>query len=229
MGGVLIATMRPGRLPLLAAALFLLTPRVFFILGCAWTEPFTVLLMALTVWLAIRASWLTPAAFGLFLASKQYVPAVGILGVVLAGGWGNWRRLMELWGWGALVAIIVTMPLALWDWPAFWHSTMELQFQQPFRLDSISLLAWWYGGPPQRLLESSPNWVPFTALTVGLIATLTRCPRTPGGFATAVGLSLLMFFAFNKQAFANYYFLVIGSLCIALAATPVPTHAVREA
>lgn len=216
--GVLLATMRPGRLSLLTAAVFLLTPRIFLILGCAWTEPLSVLLLTLTVWLALRAAIWVPAALGLFLASKQYVPVAGLLGVLLVGGWGNWRSLAKLWGWGALAAVVVTIPLALWNWPAFWYSTMELQFHQPFRLDSISFLAWWYGGPPQRLMESPPYWIPFVALLIGLIATLARCPHTPGGFAAAVGISFLMFFAFNKQAFANYYFLVIGSLCVALSA-----------
>jgi hypothetical protein len=34
-------------------------------------------------------------------------------------------------------------------------------------------------------------------------------------------LSLTVFFAFNKQAFANYYFLVVGTLCCAFAALPL--------
>ena len=32
----------------------------------------------------------------------------------------------------------------------------------------------------------------------------------------------LAFFVLNKQAFANYYFFVIGALCVAVAATQQP-------
>ncbi len=34
-----------------------------------------------------------------------------------------------------------------------------------------------------------------------------------------MALVLLVFFAFNKQAFCNYYYFVIGALCTALAAS----------
>jgi hypothetical protein len=42
--------------------------------------------------------------------------------------------------------------------------------------------------------------------------------RTPSGFALAVSALFLAFFVLNKQAFANYYFFVIGALCVAVAA-----------
>ena len=48
------------------------------------------------------------------------------------------------------------------------------------------------------------------------------CPRTPAGFAGGVALVYFAFFAFNKQAFENYYFFVIGALCCAVALTPEP-------
>jgi hypothetical protein len=42
----------------------------------------------------------------------------------------------------------------------------------------------------------------------------------PAGFAIATALCLGLFFAFSKQAFCNYYFLVVGIICCALAALP---------
>jgi hypothetical protein len=44
--------------------------------------------------------------------------------------------------------------------------------------------------------------------------------RSPAGFAGSMAFCLGMFFAFNKQAFCNYYYLVLGLLCCALAAQP---------
>jgi 4-amino-4-deoxy-L-arabinose transferase-like glycosyltransferase len=42
-------------------------------------------------------------------------------------------------------------------------------------------------------------------------------PRSAGGFALAVAIVYFVFFAFNKQAFVQYYYFVIGALCCALA------------
>ncbi len=38
------------------------------------------------------------------------------------------------------------------------------------------------------------------------------------GYALGVAALFLAFFVLNKQAFANYYFFVIGALCVAVAA-----------
>ena len=60
----------------------------------------------------------------------------------------------------------------------------------------------------------------FVMLALGMALSLWRCPKTPAGFFAAMAFSFLLFFSFNKQAFANYYFLVIGaSACAIVAAT----------
>jgi 4-amino-4-deoxy-L-arabinose transferase-like glycosyltransferase len=70
------------------------------------------------------------------------------------------------------------------------------------------------------------------ALGGGALA-LWRAPRSPHGFALGVALVLGLFFAFNKQAFANYYYFVIGALCVAAATAPVrreiPAHSTVSA
>ena len=58
-------------------------------------------------------------------------------------------------------------------------------------------------------------------LTLGL--SLWRAPRSAAGFAGSVGLVYLSLFAFSKQAFANYYFFVIGAFCCAVAASGAAT------
>jgi len=77
---------------------------------------------------------------------------------------------------------------------------------------------------------------PFTALfwstlaaVVTLALSLWRAPRTPAGFALSLGFILLAFFAFNKQAFCNYYFFVIGAMCCAVGALELPALADRSA
>jgi hypothetical protein len=61
------------------------------------------------------------------------------------------------------------------------------------------------------------------ALVAVSALSLWRLPSTPAGFAAAVALNSFAFFAFNKQAFCNYYFFVIGALCVALAVWRAPT------
>ena len=46
-----------------------------------------------------------------------------------------------------------------------------------------------------------------------------RFGRTPVAFAGVISLMFLVFLGFNKQAFCNYYFLVMGGLCCAVAAS----------
>jgi hypothetical protein len=83
------------------------------------------------------------------------------------------------------------------------------QWYQMFRLDALSYLALYaraFGQQPSHLIG-------FVTLGLAWLFCWRYAPRTPEGFAAALALSLGIFFAFNKQAFANYYFLVIGTLC----------------
>jgi hypothetical protein len=47
---------------------------------------------------------------------------------------------------------------------------------------------------------------------------LWRAERTPAGFAGAIALCFFVFFAFSKQAFANYYYMVIAAMCVSVVA-----------
>ena len=62
---------------------------------------------------------------------------------------------------------------------------------------------------------------PPVVLLAGLVLALWRCPRDPAGFAAGLAMTFLPFIAFNKQAFANYYYFVIGALATAVAASGI--------
>lgn len=233
LAGLLIGYCRPGRQPKLAAALLLFTPSVWFVLGRAWTEPFVILFLALTIFCACRRlRWALPIALGLFLASKQYLFFAVPLSCLLVRDF-NWRRKGSWLAWGMLllvsaaVAAAVTLPIALRDWHAFWFSTVTVQREAPFRWDALSFLVWaglnidskytlWGAGPA------------FVAAVAGLAAALGRLKPSPGAFAAALGLVYLLFIAFNKQAFCNYYFFVIGCMCCAIGAYATDRPAVRH-
>ncbi|HEX8911391.1 MAG TPA: hypothetical protein VF796_03450 [Humisphaera sp.] len=206
----------PG--PKLAAAVLLTTPFGPHLIAAGWTEPAVAVWLAATVWAACRRPAGTGWMLGLLAASKQYVPLTAPLAwlLVLPGGarGGGRRGLVKLLVPAVVVAAVVTLPLALWDVRAFVFSTVTAQLRQPFRPDSLSVLAMMH----RMGVTDPPAVLGFVALAAAQALALWRAPRTPAGFAAAVALALLAFFAFSKQAFANYYFLVAVAAAVALAA-----------
>ena len=221
LAGVFIALSSPGRLAALAAVLLLFTPRAFFVLGRGWTEPFGVCLLAFTVCCSCRWPKLVPVAFGLLLAIKQYMVFAVPLGLLLVPRPLTWRGVVRFYVLAFIAAAVVSAPLVLWDWGAFYYSAATVQKVAPFRQDALSYLVWFYfkTGRQPGLAAA------LVGVVVGVALSLWRAPRDAAGFAGAVALTYLPFIALNKQAFANYYFFVIGALACAVAATALHQHA----
>jgi len=194
-----------------AAFLYLFTPRSLFLLEQGWSEPFVVLLLSATVFVALRRPAVLPWIFGLFACVKQYLFWALPLSWLL--GWGG-RRWTGFWGRAVAVGAAVSLPLALWSPRAFWNSVVALQWKQPFRPDSLS---YWAGRVVAGLSPLSTGWA-FGAGAIAVVVALWRAPRNGAGFAASLGLVLTAFFAFNKQAFCNYYSAALGALCVAVAA-----------
>ena len=214
LAAILMACSRPNAFGGLAAVLYLTTPREFYMLEQSWTEPIVVLGLAAVVYAACRNQRMVPWLFGAFIALKQYLVLALPAAVLLAQPRGDRRALIRLFGVAAAVGAAVTVPFLIWDPAAFVKSVVTLQFRQPFRPEALSFLAWWTtSGHPQ----------PSVAIAFGVTAVVSavavwRLPRTAAGFSAALAATLFVFFAFNKQAFCNYYFFVIGALCVTLAA-----------
>ncbi len=205
----------PSRWTGLMAALLLLTPRSLFVIEYAWTETLFAFTFSALMFSALRWRPALPYALGLFLATKQYSVFALPLIPLLAGPGGTRRSTVRLIGLALVVAAAVTLPFFIWDPRAFWRAVVEFQFVQPLRTDALSHLVW-----IQKYFPQIP-WlqaIPFVALAVALAAALWRSQPTPAYFAGAFGVVQLVFFAFSKQAFANYYLFVIATLCWAAAA-----------
>ncbi len=203
------------RLGTLAAILLLFTPRVFYVVDMSWVDSFMVMLLAATTWCALRKRRLLPIALGLFIASKQHVFLCLPLTFLLTGTWRNATMLNIK---AVAVAALVSLPMAMWNFPAFFENTVMLQLRLPFRDDSLSYLAWiaQLGGP------KLPSFIGFIALAVAMWFCLKRLRPSTSSYALAVAFSFFALFAFNKQAFCNYYFFVIGAMCCALASCTTP-------
>jgi hypothetical protein len=224
LAGGIMAWTRPGALAAAAAALFLFTPREFFVLEQGWTEPFVVLLLAATVACAVRFRRALPYVLGGFFAVKQYSILAAPLVLLL---FPRPLRFRDVWGitWRvAAVALVVTLPLALVDVTAFVNDVVLFQVRQPFRADALSFLALFarLGGTPL------PSAIGFVAVAGVVVLGLLRLPRTPAGFTLGVAAAFFAFFAFNKQAFCNYYYFVVGALCVAAAASAPPEDETRR-
>jgi hypothetical protein len=106
-------------------------------------------------------------------------------------------------------------PLALVDVRAFLNDVVLFQVRQPFRADALSFLALF-----ARLRGAPfPSGIGFIALAAVIALALLRAARTPAGFALGVAAAFFGFFAYNKQAFCNYYYFVVGALCVCVAAS----------
>jgi hypothetical protein len=211
----LMGAARPGRMSGLAAIFFLLTPIVFFVVEQSWTEPLLAFTFALTMFCALRWRPGLPYALGLLLATKQYTVFIAPLAWLLVDQPRTLKKLVVLLAKAAAVALAITLPFVVWDPRAFYRAVVAFQFLQPFRLDALSYLVWIYHRSPELAMA---RWAPFVSVLPATAFALWRSPRSPAGFAAAVTVVYLIFFAFNKQAFANYYYFVIAAACWACAA-----------
>jgi len=208
-----------GTMPaMLAASLLLTTPRLWFVIEEGWTEPVGIFLLALTVVLMKRMPLAAGWVAGILAMTKQYF---GVLAVAMV-------RLMFIrprqWPWIAFgmifTAAAVTLPFALWHPNAFMRNVVWLQTREPFRIDSLSYLAW---AATHGMGQGSFVWALGAGAVAAVIAALaTR--NTPEGFAASVTFTTFAFFAFGSKAFCNYYFFVIGALCCAIAAVPLASR-----
>lgn len=229
----LMFALRPRNLPLdgprddwtlAVIAMFLFTPRALLILENGWTEPFAVFWLMGTLWTAQhRPAWL-PYALGLLLASKQYV--VLLMGAayqlpIVDQLQHDPKQCYRFVGKTLTATLIVTLPFFLWSPSAFWHSVVEVPIAHPFREDALNFLAWY----KQTYGVLLPTFLGFAAALLMSVLSWLLVPRCSAGFAYSFASIFLFFVAFNRQAFCNYYFLIIAAFCAvgALAAKQAPS------
>lgn len=191
------------------ALFYFLSPKLYFVLEQAWTEPISVMLasLALAAFVAKRR-WALAVALGFLFSTKQtmiwIVPTAWVL--------------LSLRPWQAFVAFGVAgatlAPFAAFDFGALKYALLDFQNRLPPRKDGLTL-----GNTLQDLagfhLPGALGFV-LAAAVCGVSAVKLR--GKADAFAPTAAFTLLVFFFFNKWAFANYYFLTMG-LAAAAAAT----------
>jgi hypothetical protein len=213
VAGACMAYTRPNGFGAIAMAVWLCCPRALFILEHGWTEPMLVMLVAVFLCCVVRAPKYAFIPLGLLIAGKQYMaiflPLVWLLPTKDGVPRGNVGLVVR----AVVAGGVVTLPFFLINPKAFFECMVLLQLRQPFRVESLSLVAWWFTQFGKRL----PDWLGFASLLPTTALAFWRCERTPAGFATGLAFVSFVFFGLSKQAFGNYYFFTLGVICCAIA------------
>lgn len=209
---IFLAALRPDRIGVLMAAAFLFTPRAFYVLEMGWTEPISVALLTAVALAMARGKQHEAIPMGLLIASKQYLP---ITLIFWRGAHTDPRKNIRVWLLVTLAALAVTLPFFLWNPQAFWNSVFAAQLRQPFRPDALSFLAGLHAFTPDWTRAS---WIGFAALTIAAFFSIRRKLQ----FFAAIAFCLFVFFAFGRQAFANYYYLILGAIACQCCAPETP-------
>jgi hypothetical protein len=220
----LIVLTRPTRLAALAATFLLLMPRALYVLELSWTEPFLVLTFSLVMFCAFRWPRALPIALGLYLSTKQYAVLALPLLPLLIDGPNHWKSVWRIVLKALAAAALINLPFIIWDAHGFYRSLVEFQLMQSLRTDALSYLAFLHhrmkGFVP-------PAWISLVPLVLVIPLSLRRASSSPAGFAAAVTAVHLLFFAFNKLAFCNYYYFVIATACWGIGAARFGDTAAR--
>lgn len=212
---VLMILAARGARAVVAAAMLLLSPASMLVAASGWTEPMVLLSLALLGWCIVKQPAKSPwLALGLLFAMKQYtVLAAPIAATTLLPRPLRRRPVATLLCNATLVAAATMLPFFLWNPSSFFRSVVLWQFRQPFRMDALTYCAF-----VARETGLKPgSWIGFVGAAAAMVLAGRNIPRNSGVFFAAFSLMMLLFFALNKQAFYNYYFLVIGTICQSLA------------
>src|SRR5262245_16923050 len=215
MTGLFLYLSRPDRIGAIALALWCFSPIALFVIQVGWTDTFVVLFLTMTAFAASRRSRWTFVPLGLLFAVKQYAIFAAPLVLLLPmrssedSAGGRLRLLFK----AAAVAVAVTLPMFLLDPAAMIRDLITFQVLQPFRAESLSIPGWW-----RRSMECAelPAWLSFAAIVPATLLAVWRRRATEFGLPLATALVLMVFFAFGKQAFVNYYQFVFGALVTAV-------------
>jgi glucan phosphoethanolaminetransferase (alkaline phosphatase superfamily) len=193
---------RPDRVGALAAVALLVAPQSLMTVLTGWNE--SIALLPAVIWLVAlsrrnRLAWLWLA---IAISMKQYM----VLAIPVALLMMSWRDVTR----AIIVAFLIALPFVLWNFDAFWRSVVVFHFMQNFRDDALTLSAALVrtGGP------ELPGAVGLLCFGLILGIAWTRRLRGPTLIAATLAVGLLAFFAFNRQAFGNYYLLVAGLLLV---------------
>jgi hypothetical protein len=192
-----------------APSLFLfLMPKLFFVLEQSWVDPVQLMFISLGVVCAAARRWiLTAIVFGIASSSKQTMFWLFPLsGFCLRFRPRHWMIMF-------VAAALPVMPFVIWDFRALKYANFDVLNNLPYRADALTINNW----ALNNLHLDIPGGVGFALAGATTAISCWRLRGVPH-FALAVATAYYVFFAFNRWAFANYYFLISTLAALAAAA-----------
>ncbi len=200
------------------ALLIWCTPKGPFILEQGWIDPVPLFWFSALLLLWHRP-WVAAVLAGLVVGGKQTMLLV-VVPVGLALGFT-----LPQWVLAGAVTLGPLMPWLLWDFRAWKHSNFDFLSALPVRDGALTLVTW----AKRRLHLTLPPVTAFisAALVIGWHAWRRRTGRDRAAIASLAAMTC--FFVFNKWAFANYYFTLLGLAALTAAASLLPQDEVTAA
>ena len=199
----LVRVVRPAREAALAAVLVVCSPVLIVVSGFHGnTDPVFVMFALLSAYLLIVRGWALAAgvAFGLAVSIKL-VPIVlaPVLVVVLVRL--GWRRLAAFAGGGAIVFLVLWVPVLVSRWHAFRVQVLEYNGNGLRQWGLPQLLTWAH-------LPGAASWLAgsgrFAILLASGLAAAAVAWRRPAATVPAVGLAFVLFLVLSP-AFGMQY------------------------
>jgi len=201
----------------LATLGFLFMPRSLYVIEQSWTEPLLVAtlgVLALYMTTKRKAGW-TGLLLGLWLSSKQYA----VLAFPAFVRWLGLRmRTVFIVPIAALVGLAIILPMALWDFGAMWHDVFGFFLTSDPRPDAMSLV-----GMLTRWNIEMPGWLPVPLMLIAIVVLTYKMKRNLSCWCFTAASTWLVFFMLGKQAFMNYFYVIMYALWLAFAAAPTET------
>lgn len=204
-----------------APALFIwFTPKFFFILEQAWVDPVQIFwCSALLLVATLNRPWVTAVLVGLVVGAKQtMLPYAGLIGLGLRLTWRQWVL-------AGSVTLATLLPWMIWDFKAWKFANFDFLSALPVRMEALTFITW----VRRKFGTEIPYALAFPAAFAVAGFAAWRGGKTLGRLAMAGVAAMTILFVFNKWAFANYYFTLLGLSALAAAATLGDSQAQAQA
>jgi hypothetical protein len=185
------------------------TPLLYLVIERAWLDPLQLALISVGVWAFVaRGPMLAAVVLGFAASSKQSMFWLVPLAALVLG--------LRPRHWGAMAAAgaLPVLPFLIWDFRALKYANFDFMTSLSPRSDALAVAVF----VQRNFGVSFPHQVSFL-LTLVVVGVACLKVRGAAAFGTALTLGYLVFFLFNRWAFANYYFLVGGLAALAAAAS----------
>ena len=196
-------------------------PISLFFLEQAWIDSFMIMGVAIFMWaLYNRKLTVAAVALGVFSASKQYAPLVGVLALPYLYSNYGWKKTLKISLISFVVFLAFMAPFMYADFDMFYEKTIGMLIHRDLRIDSLSLPALLARGGDLMQSTILPGWfynvLYSSALITGLAAVAIRKDRSLYSYSLSLVTTFGLIFVFGKVAFCNYYYLLSFFILITL-------------